>query len=117
MNSETLSCSAHLEEAQALIRNVLLRDFDSSSDAKSLDRILFHLGNIQQAVSASSESHVNAAKRLGDFALTAERISGRNLGAVAELTRLSDTLRAAGSGIQKSIATREVAPAEETAPA
>lgn len=110
MISQTPTNHPHLQHAEQLLREVLSHDFESaSSDAKSLDRILLHLVNIQQAVTTSDENHANAAKRLGDFAVTASRISDRNPRSAEQLNRLSETLRAAGFGIQSQLSANKAA--------
>lgn len=104
MNSQSLVCRTHLEHAEALLREVVLCNFENASgDAKSLDGIRVHIQNIQQAISASDEVHVNAAKRLGDFAVTTSRILARNPGCTPQLTEICKTLRAAESGIQSLV--------------
>jgi hypothetical protein len=97
MNSQTLSSRADLEFAEATLRQVLAGPFqDAKSDAMSLQRMLVHLVNMHQAISMSPERHLNVAKRLGDFATTVARMASRNPEAAPMLTKLSETLRAAG---------------------
>jgi hypothetical protein len=44
-------------------------------NAGSLSRILVHITNINRAVLASTQHHINASKRLRDFAVTLDRIA------------------------------------------
>ena len=68
-------------------------------DAGSVRRILLHVDNIGRSVTASMQDHVNAAKRLNDFAGTFGRFarkSERSDEALAvRLTLVADSLRAA----------------------
>jgi hypothetical protein len=97
MNSQILSSRADLEHAEALLREVLVRDFESNStgDAGSLARMLVHVVNIHHAVSTSPERLSNAAKRLGDFAVVTARMTTRNPDAAPNLNRLAHALRTA----------------------
>src|SRR5690349_14780600 len=107
MNTQLMMSRSKLEHAEALLREVLRQDVtEVRGDAASLDRILVHIVNINQAVSLSEENHANAAKRLQDFAVTSTRMSQRNPAAAAELIQLADVLRAAGSGISAAITER-----------
>jgi hypothetical protein len=47
----------------------------SSIDSGSVRRMLVHLANINRSVLASTRDHLNATKRLKDFALTLTRIA------------------------------------------
>ena len=49
--------------------------FKSSIDAGSLRRMVVHLANINRSVLASTQDHVNASKRLNDFAFTLTRMA------------------------------------------
>jgi hypothetical protein len=89
-------------------RNLLetvLRQQESSDprgvDTGTLARMLVHMDNIAKSVSASSDDHVNASKRLNDFANTVERmerIAAQPGAARADtpMSMLVATLRAAG---------------------
>ncbi len=44
-------------------------------DTGTLARMLVHMDNIEKSVSASRDDHVNASKRLNDFANTVERMA------------------------------------------
>jgi hypothetical protein len=94
MNSQTLSSRADLEFAEAALREVLISEFkqEAKADAESLDRMLVHIVNMHEAISNSPERHANVAKRLGDFAVTTNRMAGRNPVAASKLTRLSQAL-------------------------
>ena len=102
MNSNTSISRGRLEHAEALLREVLIRDFDSDStgDAGSLGRILIHIVNMHRAVSTSTDGHENVAKRLGDFAQVMERMKPPNAGSAARLTRLAGALQSAKSGLE-----------------
>jgi len=47
----------------------------STVDAGSLRRMLVHLSNINLSVASSTRDHVNASKRLNDFAFTLTRMA------------------------------------------
>lgn len=90
-----------LDAATSQMRN-LSRDHESlppSFNHGSLDRILVHIENISRSVTESTQDHVNAAKRLNDFALIFARLakdSEPSNGALAErMTSVSDNLRSA----------------------
>lgn len=97
MNSQTLSSRADLEHAEAVLREVLVADREQPDkrDAGSLGRMLVHIVNIHQAVGSSPERHSNAAKRLGDFAMTTTRMIERNPESAPKLNRLTLALRTA----------------------
>src|SRR6185295_12139287 len=99
MNSQNLQSRARLEQVEALLRDVLLNDFDGESrgEGGSLGRMLVHVVNIHHAVSLTPEGHENAAKRLGDFARTMERLTARKPESAARLARLAEVMRAASS--------------------
>lgn len=71
----------------------------SSIDAGSVERMLVHITNINSSVLASTQDHVNASKRLNDFALTLERIARKavppNEELVTAMTAVVDDLRLA----------------------
>lgn len=90
-----------LDAATSQMRN-LSRDHESlppSFNHGSLDRMLVHIENISRSVTESTQDHVNAAKRLNDFALIFARLakdSEPSNGALAErMTSVSDNLRSA----------------------
>ena len=80
MNSELARQPNPVEQARNLLRIVFkheqARD-PRGSDAGTLERMLGHLHNIEKSVTASMEDHVNASKRLRDFAETLERMKER----------------------------------------
>jgi hypothetical protein len=104
MNSQTLSSRADLEFAEAALREVLVSEFkqEAKADAESLDRMLVHIVNMHEAISTSPERHANVAKRLGDFAVTTNRMAGRNPVAASKLTRLSQALGTASLRLSES---------------
>ena len=73
-------------------------------DAGSLARMLVHIANINHSILLSTRDHLNASKRLHDFALTLERIARHFApqdGALAmRMTGVAKVLRAemAGAG-------------------
>ena len=119
MTSQTLAPSALLEQSEALLREVHVRDFAGASggDGGSLERMLVHLVNIHRAVSVSAAGHDNAAKRLGDFALTMDRLAQRKPESAANLARVASILRAASTGLANALdATVETPPDAHRAP-
>jgi len=72
MNTELARQPNPVEQARNLLRAVFkheqARD-PRGSDAGTLERMLGHLHNIEKSVTASMEDHVNASKRLRDFAV------------------------------------------------
>jgi hypothetical protein len=104
MNSQTLSSRADLEFAEATLREVLISEFkqEAKADAESLDRMLVHIVNMHEAISNSPERHANVAKRLGDFAVTTNRMAGRHPDAAPKLTRLSQALGNASQRLSES---------------
>lgn len=71
----------------------------SPIDTGSVARMLVHISNINSSVLASTRDHVNAAKRLNDFALTLTRMARKTEPPSEQLaTRLAsvaDSLRSA----------------------
>lgn len=69
-------------------------------NAGSLSRILVHITNINRAVLASTQHHINASKRLHDFAVTLDRIARHFApqdGNLAQrMASVAKTLKAAG---------------------
>lgn len=116
MNSQASMSRAQLEQAEALLRDVLLKDFEGSKegDAGSLERMMTHIVNMQGAVSISTDVHANAAKRLGDFAVAAQRMVDRRPQSAARLTRLAEVLRAASAGLNESVCATTLAESDET---
>jgi hypothetical protein len=82
------------------------RLLDSSIDTGSVQRIAVHITNINSSVRASTRDHVNAAKRLNDFAITLARMARKAVQPSDELTvRMSSvatTLRAASEELARS---------------
>jgi hypothetical protein len=120
MDSRIAISRARLEHAEALLREVLVRDFENSQPAQagSLGRMLVHIVNMNRAVSTSTDGHANVAKRLGDFANTTSRITVPDADAAARLERLVAALKSAKEGLEESEAAPEgeAAPANEAAP-
>ena len=105
MNSQTCLTRAELELAELRLRDILVEEFrkNAKADARSLDRILIHVVNMNEAISTAPESHVNVAKRLDDFAAMTSRMAGRNPASASKLTRLSEALRAVSSRIRDEL--------------
>ena len=85
---------------QAVLREQETRD-PRGVDTGTLARMLVHMDNIAKSVSASRDDHLNASKRLVDFANTVERMErlASQPGAPradTPMSMLSATLRAAG---------------------
>lgn len=97
-----------LEAAASQMRN-LCRGGESLPDAfnlGSIGRMLVHIENIGRSVAASKTDHVNAAKRLNDFAIIFARVA-RNSGSANRpladrLTSVSDNLRAASEQLSRA---------------
>jgi hypothetical protein len=78
----------------------------SSIDAGTMKRMLVHITNINLSVLASTEDHVNGAKRLNDFALTLTRIARNsdppNDVLTSRMSSIADNLRAASEKLARS---------------
>ena len=78
----------------------------SSIDAGTLRRMLVHLSNINVSVLASTQDHVNASKRLNDFALTLTRMAKNaelpNEVLTRRMTLAATSLRAASDELARS---------------
>ena len=77
----------------------------------SLGRMLVHIENIGRSVIASRTDHVNAAKRLNDFAIIFARVARSSEPAdgplAHRLTSVSDNLRAASEQLSRGDAVSE----------
>jgi hypothetical protein len=80
MNAELARQPNPVEHARNLLRTIFkyeqTRD-PRGTDTGSLERMLGHLHNIEKSVTTSMQDHVNASKRLKDFAETLERMKER----------------------------------------
>jgi hypothetical protein len=78
----------------------------SSIDAGTLRRMLVHLSNINLSVLASTQDHVNATKRLNDFASTLMRMAKHaelpNDVLTTRMTLVATALRAASTELAQS---------------
>jgi hypothetical protein len=78
----------------------------STTDAGSVRRILVHITNINYSVLASTQDHVNGAKRLSDFAFSLARIAKNseppNDGLTTRMQAISNSLRAASEELGRS---------------
>jgi len=105
MNSELARQPNPVEQARNRLRIIFkyeqARD-PRGTDTGSLERMLGHLHNIEKSVTASMQDHVNASKRLRDFAETLERMrerlsngphqdQGNQIGALIMLLRKAST--------------------------
>lgn len=97
-----------LEAAASQMRN-LCPDGEAPPEwfnAGSVGRILVHIDNIGRSVAASKQDHVNAAKRLNDFALIFARFAKNSAppdGPFAvRLASVSDNLRAASENLSRA---------------
>jgi len=80
MNAEMARQPNPVEQARNLLRTIF--KYEQSRDPRgtdtgSLERMLGHLHNIEKSVTTSMQDHVNASKRLKDFAETLERMKER----------------------------------------
>ena len=97
-----------LDAATSQMRNLCRDDepLPPSLNHGSLGRMLVHIENISRSVSESTQDHVNAAKRLNDFALIFARHakeSEPSNGALAmRMTSVSDSLRAASQELSSA---------------
>jgi len=69
-----------VEQARNLLRTIFKYEQNRDprgTDTGSLERMLGHLHNIEKSVTTSMQDHVNASKRLKDFAETLERMKER----------------------------------------
>lgn len=68
--------------------------------------MVVHMTNINQAVLASTRDHVNASKRLNDFALTLNRIARhfepQDAQLAVRMNDVAETLRAAGKELAEN---------------
>ena len=101
MSADAPTIDNPLEAAASQMRT-LYRDGEPLPpplDHGSMDRMLVHIDNINRSVIASTQDHVNAAKRLNDFAVIFARLatnSEQPNGAIAmRMTAVADNLRAA----------------------
>jgi hypothetical protein len=94
-----------LDHAEVQLREICEShaQFEESIDTGSLNRMLVHIRNINASVCSSTRDHINAAKRLTDFATTLGRLASKSFPLNAELAtriaNLSTTLRDAGAEI------------------
>jgi uncharacterized protein YukE len=102
-----------LAQAEAQLREICERkdQFATPIDTGSLGRMLVHIQNINRSISESTRDHVNAAKRLTDFAVTLGRMANRSTPAsedlAARMQALAEILRTAGAELASA------APAEQ----
>jgi hypothetical protein len=108
MSDSTPTVDNPLESAITQLRNICSdrEVLKSSIDAGSVTRILVHLVNISTSVLASTQDHVNASKRLNDFAVALARIAKKsdapNEVLTTRMTSVSETLRGASEELARS---------------
>jgi hypothetical protein len=117
--TDTSSTVIALNQAEAQLREICERrdQFATPIDSGSLGRMLVHIQNINRSISESTRDHVNAAKRLTDFAVTLGRMANRSTPTSEDLAvrmhALAENLRTAGA----ELASASVAEAEHQAAA
>lgn len=111
MSAHAPTIDSPLEAAASQIRNLCDEGetLPSWFDAGSVRRILVHVDNIGRSVSASMQDHVNAAKRLNDFAGIFARFAKNSQPPdetlAMRLNSVSDNLRAASEELSRADAT------------
>lgn len=112
MSVGTPTIDSPLDTAVSQLRNIsddhaLLK---SSIDAGSVRRMLVQITNINSAVLASTRDHLNATKRLQDFAFTLIRIARNaeppNEALTLRMARVAENLRA----VSEELARNDVIP-------
>lgn len=102
-----------LEAAASQMRNLCRvgESLPPSFNLGSLGRMLVHIENMGRSVAASKIDHVNAAKRLNDFAIIFTRVARNSEAAdgplAHRLNSLSDSLRAASKQLSRAEAIPE----------
>ena len=109
MSDTTQTQTNPLDHAEVQLREICEShsQFDEAIDTGSLNRMLVHIRNINASVSTSTRDHVNAAKRLSDFATTLGRLATKSPLDAELATRISNlagTLRDAGAEIASGAA-------------
>ena len=113
MSARAPAFDSSLEAATSQMRDLCdaSEALPSWFNAGSVGRILVHIDNIGRSVTASMRDHVNAAKRLNDFAATFARFAKNSEppdGPLAlRLASVSDNLRAASEELARADATPE----------
>ena len=111
-----------LNHAEAQLREICESHakVDDAIDAGSLNRMLVHIRNINASVCTSTRDHVNAAKRLSDFAATLGRMASKSTsidsGLAARIENVAATLRDAGADIADGTAMPRWASPSSSAP-
>lgn len=98
-----------LNHAEAQLREICATParLDAAIDAGSLNRMLVHIRNINASVCSSTRDHVNAAKRLSDFAAALGRMASKSsidAELAARIEHVAATLRDAGADIANGTA-------------
>jgi hypothetical protein len=96
-----------LDSAVDQLRNIIEHELlESSIDAGSVKRMLVHITNINSSVVASTRDHLNATKRLKDFAFTLIRIARnaepQDQELTARMARVAADLRAASDELARN---------------
>jgi hypothetical protein len=113
MSAHAPTADTPLEAAATQIRNLCdeRESLPTWIDSASVRRILVHIDNIGRAVTASMQDHVNAAKRLNDFAVVFARFAKKSPppheALAVRLISVSDNLRAASEELSHAAVTTE----------
>ena len=113
MSAQSPTVDNPLDAAASQIRDLCGdgKKLPSWFNAGTVRRILVHVDNIRRSVSASMQDHVNAAKRLNDFAVIFARFAKNSQppdeALAVRLTSVSDNLRAASEVLSCADATPE----------
>jgi methyl-accepting chemotaxis protein len=112
--TDTANTVNALVTAEAQLREICDRrdQFATPIDTGSLGRMLVHIQNISRSISESTRDHVNASKRLTDFALTLGRMANRSTPASEDLAvryrSLAEILRNAGAELASAAPAQEL---------
>ena len=102
MTISTQTSENPLEHAASQLRDICREHEHHTApfDAGSLARMLVHIANINHSVLMSTRDHVNASKRLHDFAVTLKRtarnIAPQDAALSKRLAGVAKVLQAAG---------------------
>jgi hypothetical protein len=108
--TDTTNTVNTLNQAEAQLREICDRrdQFATPIDTGSLGRMLVHIQNINRSISESTRDHINAAKRLTDFAVTLGRMANRSTPTSEDLAlrmrTLAEILRSAGAELASASA-------------
>jgi hypothetical protein len=106
--------AAAIQNAEHLLREVLdagLRD-QATDAANSLERILVHVKNMQQALESNPGCRLNVVKRLRDFSATTAKMASNYPQSASGLTTLTETLKSAAATVADDTRTADGARAD-----